>query len=445
MSEGLRTRVLLITYYWPPAGGGGVYRWLKFSKYLPEFGVQPVVYTPQDPDFPVIDESLAAEISPEIEIWQHPIWEPYGYYRQFVGMKRDKKIYSGFITENEKETLRQKVSVFIRGNFFIPDARKFWIRPSIKYLTERLQSDPVDVIITTGPPHSMHRIGLGLKRVLGIPWIADFRDPWTGIDFYDQLHLTPIADRKHHRMEREVLQEADAVVTVSPQWKLDLEKLGGRSVNVITNGYDEADFGSAPPLTQKFTLTHLGSVNADRNVPVLWETLDQFLGSEPEFASHFELHLVGPIDQRIQSSIDQLPVLSKHYRIDPWMDHPDAIRTMQASQVLLLLLNNTPNKYGILPGKLFEYLGAGRPVLCIGPTQGDADYILHECHAGQVIDYQDSAGMLAYLREKFSEFIAGKVNAIPREQIWKFARKQLASDYCDLISTIAKKAVHESG
>ncbi|MBK9488199.1 MAG: hypothetical protein IPO07_04910 [Haliscomenobacter sp.] len=195
-------KFLLITYYWPPAGGGGVMRWVKMTKYIRQYGWEPVVYTPENGETAAFDESLAKEVAPALQVVKTPIWEPYQLYKQFLGRKKEEKIYSGFINEGKKESLAQKVSVFIRGNFFIPDARMFWIKPSIKYLTKYLKEHPVDAIVSTGPPHSMHLIAEGVHKATGIPWVADFRDPWTNIDFYKDLRLTSWADARHKALEQ---------------------------------------------------------------------------------------------------------------------------------------------------------------------------------------------------------------------------------------------------
>lgn len=423
-------RILLITYYWPPAGGGGVHRWLKFTKYLSEFGISPVVYTPEQPDYPVVDLSLEKEVNKDLEIWRYAIWEPYAYYRTFMGLRPDKKIYSGFITEQSRETLRQKVSVFIRGNFFIPDARKFWIRPSVRFLTHTLKEHPVDLIVSTGPPHSMHRIAYQIHRKMGIPWIADFRDPWTGIDFYDKLRLTALADWLHHKQEKQVLKSADCVVTVSPQWKKDLEEISGREVDVFTNGYDEKDFEDQQPLSTDFTITHLGSINPDRNAIAFWIALDQLLSQDQELSDSLRLRLVGPVDQSVVDTLDNLPKLSAHVEFVEWMDHTDAIVEMRQAQLLLLLLNDTPNKYGILPGKLFEYLAARRPLICIGPTDGDAAAIIHECAAGEVIDYGDTETMRNVVARYFAAFRGGaQLHGGKQERVMHYARRNIVQRY----------------
>ena len=219
-------RVLIITYYWPPSGGSGVQRWLKMSKYLPENGWQPVIYTPEEGEFPIIDTSLEKDVSPEAEVIRRPIVEPYTLYKRFLGVKETETVKAGFIKENgEKAGWKEKLSLWIRGNCFIPDARCWWVKPSVRYLKSYLKEHPVDAIISTGPPHSMHLIAMKLKEALGIPWIADFRDPWTEIDYYNDLHLTRWADRKHHRLEREVLTKTDKVITVAPD---GARRLGSR-------------------------------------------------------------------------------------------------------------------------------------------------------------------------------------------------------------------------
>ena len=231
-------RVLIISYYWPPSGGAGVQRWLKFSKYLRDFGWEPVIYTPENPEYPEIDESLFKDIPIGTEVIKRPIWEPYNAYRRFTGQKKEEKIQAGFLSVKKKNHILEIISVWIRGNLFIPDARVFWIKPSIRFLLKHLATHPVDAIVSTGPPHSMHLIGLGIRKKLNIPWLADFRDPWTTIDFYHQLHLTRQADKKHHRLEKAVLSGADHVTIISWNCALDLNGILPRKYDVITNGFD---------------------------------------------------------------------------------------------------------------------------------------------------------------------------------------------------------------
>jgi len=371
----LMKRVLIITYYWPPSGGAGVQRVLKTVKYLRDFGWEPVVYTAEEAAYPVIDESLLKDVAPDLEIIRGPIWEPYELYKRFTNQKKKERVYSGFMTDEAKPSLTQRASVWIRGNFFIPDARKFWIRPSVKLLTAYLNERPVDAILSSGPPHSTHMIARALKRKLGTPWLADFRDPWTNIDFYDQLMLTGWADKKHKAQEKSVIKEADRMLTVSWSWAEDFRRLGREDIETVTNGFDEADF---PTMTterdEHFTICHIGSLNRDRNSLPLWETLAKICEENENVA---------------------------------YMPHGEVIGELGRAHVLLLLTNDTPNVMGVVPGKVFEYLAARRSILAIGTTEGDAARILRETGAGTMCGFQDREAMESALIALFADYQNG--------------------------------------
>ncbi len=369
-------RVLIITYYWPPNGGAGVYRWLKLSKLLPEHGWQPVIYTPENPEVVADDPGLLRDVRSDIEVIKRPITEPFNLYKRFTGRNVKEKVQVGFLNEKKQGGWKEDFALWVRSNFFIPDARVWWVRPSVSFLKEYLRKNPVDAIISTGPPHSMHLIALALKRALGVKWIADFRDPWTYIDFYTQLKLTSWADAKHKRLEREVLREADKVVTVSWHWAEDLRKLGAPKVEVITNGYDPDDLPSPPePVDDAYSLVHIGSLSPTRNAPELWKALKALCEEDPAFAAKFKLRFVGPVDHTIAESVEQAG-LGAYLERTGRVTHEEAMRQMQRARVLLLLVNDTPNLMGILPGKLFEYISTGRPILGVGPNKGDMAKVL---------------------------------------------------------------------
>jgi glycosyltransferase involved in cell wall biosynthesis len=369
-------RVLIITYYWPPNGGAGVYRWLKLSKLLPEHGWQPVIYTPENPEMVADDPGLLRDVREDLEVIKRPITEPFNLYKRFTGRSTKEKVQVGFLNEKKQGGWKEDFALWVRSNFFIPDARVWWVRPSVKFLKEYLRAKPVDAIITTGPPHSMHLIGLELKRALGVKWIADFRDPWTDIDFYAQLKLTGRADAKHKRLEGEVLREADNVLTVSWHWAEDLQKLGAPAVDVITNGYDPDDLPSPPePVDEAYSLVHIGSLSPTRNAPELWRALKKICDEYPAFAAKFKLRFVGPVDHTIAESLTEAG-LGAHLERTGRVTHEEAMRQMQRARVLLLLVNDTSNFLGILPGKLFEYVSTGRPVLGVGPVAGDVSRVL---------------------------------------------------------------------
>jgi glycosyltransferase involved in cell wall biosynthesis len=428
-------RVLIITYYWPPSGGAGVQRWLKFTKYLRGFGWEPVIYTPENPEFPDADESLFKDIPEGIEVIKTPIWEPYDAYKRFIGQKKEEKIQAGFLSVKKKNPVIENISVWIRGNFFIPDARKFWIKPSVRFLLKYLSAHPVDAMVSTGPPHSMHLIAMGLKKKLDIPWLADFRDPWTGIDFYHQLKLTKPADKKHHRLEKTVLSVAGRVTVVSWNWALDLNKLFPRRYDVITNGFDPDDFNFAGKNTSEtFELTHIGSLNKDRNPELLWEVLAEICYENKGFRADLRLRFIGKCDVSLFQDLEKYGLSSLAEKIE-YMPHAEVLKESAGSQVLLLLLNNTPNVMGIVPGKIFEYLATRRPILCIGPTDGDSARILRESRAGMTCGFDDRTAIKNALLELYDRY---KHNTLQNQagEIDSFSRKGLTGKIASLLDEL---------
>ncbi len=431
-------KALIITYYWPPGGGAGVQRWLKFVKYLRDFDWEPVVYTPENPELPVTDHSLEKDIPGNITIIKRPIWEPYLAYKRFIGQKTDVGINAGFLSENKKPKLTENISVWIRGNFFIPDARKFWIKPSVKYLQQYLKNNPVDVIISTGPPHSMHMIAMKLKKKLKIPWLADFRDPWTNIDFYGDLKLTGMADRKHHSLEKTVLEYANIVSVVSPGMAEDFNKICNRDYVVITNGFDEDDVvvkkGLIPD--KEFSITHIGTMTRTRNPEVLWESLQEIIEVNSDFTRDLELKLVGKVDIEVRESIKQFG-LERFVQYTEYMPHDILSKYQQQSQVLLLVINDTPNAKLILTGKFFEYIGAGRPILCIGPEDGDAAKIINQSRLGEVCNYTNSQKMKRILLDLYKAYKSDKLQ-INLSDVSSFTRKNLTAELTSVLEKMLK-------
>ncbi len=433
-------KFLLITYYWPPAGGAGVQRWVKFCKYIHEFGWEPLVYTPENPEYPVVDPSLINDLPEGLAVIKRPIWEPYQWFKLLTGKKQNERVYSGFINEKGKESITQKLAVFIRGNLFIPDARMFWIRPSVRYLKKYIKDHQIDAIVSNGPPHSMHRIALGLKKAYpAIPWVADFRDPWTKIDFYNQLRLTTWGDRRHHRLEKEVLTLADRIVTVSPSWARDFKTLSSRDdVAVITNGFDPEDFTAQEQLRfNKFNICHFGSMNKDRNPYILWQALHDLLVELPNLSKDLQIDLYGQVDIEILQSIREAG-LSDYLNKREFVPHAEVVQNMTRSYLLLLPVNNTPNQNGVVPGKLYEYMGSGRPILGIGPEHADAAEIIQETNTGVMINYQDLNKLKNFLRQSYQSYTEKKGMNNSIRQLAKYSRQELAKSYAHLLSTLIK-------
>jgi len=429
-------KVLIIAYYWPPSGGGGVQRWLKFVKYLPQFGWEPIVYVPENPEYPSIDYSLLNDVSPDLKVIKRPIFEPYNFYKRFIGLKKSERLNTGFLSERKKPRKSENIAIWIRGNFFIPDARKFWVGPSIKYLSNYLKNNPVDAVVSTGPPHSMHLIALGLKKKFGLKWIADFRDPWTNIDFFDKLMLTSFANKLHHRKERQVIKNADILTTVSWKWAEDFKEMGAKHVEVITNGFDADDFNSLEkPLSKKFELCHLGSMNKDRNPNVLWESLSEIAKENEAFKNDLKITLIGPTDHRVVDDLKKLN-LSNQLEYVNYLPHNESLKTASRATILLLPLNDTLNVEGRIPGKIFEYLALEKPILCIGPINGDSAKIIRETNSGQTIGFSDKKNMVDLLLKYYSEFKKDNKINLKSNHINTYSREELTKKMVSALNAI---------
>lgn len=432
----MRKKVLIMTYYWPPSGGAGVQRWLKFVKYLRGFNWEPIIYTPKNPEFPEHDNSLQNDIPENISILKTPVWEPYSAYKKFIGQEKKKKISAGFLSEDTKPKLSESISVWIRGNFFIPDARKFWIKPSVNFLSNYLENNHINALVSTGPPHSMHLIAMKLKKKFNIPWLADFRDPWTNIDFYKDLKLTRFANNYHHKLELSVLKNADKVVVISDGMADDFKKIFNRNYEIITNGFDPDDLNQNDELLidKKFSVAHIGSLVKTRNPIGLWNVLHLLVESEPDFKDDLEIKLVGKVDVSVKQSIEHFRLNNFVNKIE-YLQHNEVIKTQKQSQVLLLLINNTPNAKMILTGKFFEYLAAKRPIICIGPSEGDAAKILKQTNSGLISDFNDVNGLKNNVLKYYNLF---KNNKLFSEStgIENFSRKELTGKLAGLLESV---------
>lgn len=428
-------KVLIVTYYWIPSGGAGVQRWVKFTKYLRSLGWEPIVYTPVNPEYPSIDHSFEKDIPSDILVLKTPIWEPYNVYRSLTG-KKNEAINAGFISENKKQSWKDKLSIWIRGNFLIPDPRRFWIKPSVRYLTDYLNKNKIDALITTGPPHSMHMIGLGLKKNFPtLPWLADFRDPWTNIDFYKDLNLTVLADKIHHRLEKKVVQTADEVLVVSNEMKQEYELLKPKKIDVISNGYDEDDNQKTTIKPgNKFSISHIGTLNAARNPKTLWKVLGDICTENPEFRNDLQIQLVGKVDFSILEDIGNSGLNSQLLKID-YLSHSEAIIKQQSSQVLLLLINNSGNAKGILTGKFYEYLAAKRPILGVGPTDGEAAEVLLKTRGGVMVDFTDERATKESILDYYTRYKSNTLN-VQSGSVERYSRKSLTGELATLLNNL---------
>jgi len=422
-----------------------VQRWVKFAKYLPSEGWEPVVYTPENPEITAVDRTLEKEISPNLEVIKRPITEPYDLYRKLMGKgaETDLQKLTAAGSKDEvtpissgKKSFRQRLSLWIRGNIFVPDPRVSWVKPSVKFLKKYLKEHPVDVIVTTGPPQSMHLIGLKLHKDLGLPWIPDFRDPWTKMYYLKHLPLTAATKKALYRMEQKVLDSCSTVLTVTPMVQEDYAARTKTPVAMITNGYDEEDFsGVGTGKTSGFVITHTGLLASDGNPETLWKTLGEMASANPDFKRELRLRLIGRVDRAVQDSIDAAG-LAENTELPGYLDHSATNREQCDAGMLILPLRNDPDYAIILPGKLFEYLASRRPVLGIGQEDGAMARVLTEAGAGVTADWNNAEKMRAFILQAWESHKKGGIPAT-EGKIEKYSRRSITRQLAELLEKVS--------
>lgn len=427
-------KVLILTYYWPPSGGAGVQRVLKFVKYLPGFGIRPYVVTVKEDEasYPVIDQSLSADIPPEAVVFRTSTSEPFNLYSKVLGRK---SIPTGFSNESKPGAV-QKFSRFIRGNFFIPDARKGWMQFAVKKASEVLKTEKIDTIISTGPPHSVHLAAMRLKNEFGVKWIADMRDPWTDIYYYNEFKHLPFAKKADKNFEREVLETADKIITVSNSLKElfagKSSKIDSKKIFVIPNGFDESDFINCEGRRDSgFVITYTGTLSESYNPFIFFDCLKMIVNEHREV--NFKLRFVGNIASAVIEKIRSLS-LSENLELIPTVSHEESVSYLFRSTILLLIIPEVSNDKGILTGKLFEYLAARKPVICIGPEDGDAAKIIKECNSGNTFSRSNQEGLSAYLQSLISKWKSGNTD-VENENYKKYSRYNQAKELAQIIET----------
>ena len=413
-------KVLVITYYWPPSGGAGVQRWVKFIKYFKDQNINPFIIS-VEPDFasyPLIDNSLKNDIPDNTNVYLTKTNEPYSFYKK---INNNQTPYAGFANEG-RPNFFQKIARFIRGNFFIPDSRKGWNNFAYKKAVEILEKENIDTVITTSPPHSTQLIGLKLKETQNIKWIADLRDPWTDIYYYKSMLHTKWAKQKDLNYEKRVIEKSDKVVVVSDSIKqllLNKSNLVKESkIHIIPNGFDDDDFlVSSKNNNSKFLLSYVGTITKDYPLDSIKKSISNL---------NINLEFTGKADEPTKLLLNEVASFNNHVK------HKESINLLLASDMLLLVIPKISNNKGILTGKLFEYLGARKPILCIGPTDGDAAKIIEECKAGKTFDYSDENGIYDFIETYMSnEFIFENKNYL------KYSRRNLTKNLSKILTDMA--------
>jgi len=433
--------ILIIAYYWPPAGGSGVQRWLYMANHLADIpGNNVAVFVPDTQDYQVLDPTLSADISPKLTIIKRPIWDPAHFYNKAAGEKN--KIGIGMSTASKQKSFIQKMGLWFRANVFIPDSRVFWVKPSYKFLKKYIEQNNIDVIVTTGPPHSIHLIGLKLKKYFDkkIIWVADFRDPWSEIYYIEVLKPSQWALNKIKKYEYKTLTNADIITVTANDLAKKFQKISNNiNIQVIENGYEkiffEKDVLTIAP--SKFNIVHLGVLSQPRNPSNLWKALDEIKKQNKEFSNISEIKLIGNIDGSIIEEIKKND-LQDITQILPPVSHQESIKYQRDAAILLLIIENASSAKSIIPGKIFEYLAAGRPILGIGPTDGEVSMILGNSEYAKMIEWDDLQGIKDFILNIYKKYNDGDRLIIDYPQKEVYNRENLAKKFYNILENYKK-------
>ncbi|MBN2682624.1 MAG: glycosyl transferase family 1 [Bacteroidales bacterium] len=432
-------KVLIITYYWPPAGGIGVLRCLKFAKYLRKFGWEPVIYAPENASYPYLDKTNEKDIPQGITILKTPISEPFGLFKKLSGRKKNDAANPVY-ARDKKVGLIDDLAIWIRGNFFIPDARSRWIKPSVKYLVKYLKENPVDAILTDGPPHTNTVIGCRVSQKTGIPWLADFQDPWTQVDYYKMFKISKWADKKHRKLEQEAFATAKKITIASPTWAKDLESIGAKNVDTVYYGYDEDDFINLDFTPDNdFSIVHAGLLGYDRKPDVLFEVLSELKKEIPGFSEKLKLKFAGNIDFSVKEVLKEKGLEENLVELGN-ITKPEALQLTVKAHILLLPLNKADNVMGRIPGKIYENLRAYRPILALGPKNSDVDKIITKVGAGKTIEYEDFKETRDFIVNKYNLFLEGK-NFIEKGEVSYLSNENQTKKIAEYLNKISNHEV----
>ena len=406
-----------MVYYWPPSGGSGVQRWLFLANYFAAKGMDVTVYVPNNPRIAQRDDALRQKVHQGITEIKVDGWEPMQHSSKPIG-------------ENlgEKRGVVKRFMLWVRANFFIPDARVYWAKAATQVFLKQHKQKPIDLIITSGPPHSLHIIGMQAKQQTGMLWIADFRDPWTGFFQNRSLPLSKKAKQKHKQLEQKVLQHADRVVVTAPSLKSDF-KTHNPNIAVLTNGYEQL----LPTVTAAATgMVYAGSLKAQQNPTVLWQAIASLIKSNAAFSEAFSLDVYGKVATSIKAEVKSLGI-DTHVRFLGYQPKEVVDAQLTNAKALLLLGINMPMTANVIHGKLFEYMAAQRPVLGIGPKPSDMQALFDAHQLGVYVSFTEQSIIKETL---LSWFVKNDMPKIGKD-ITRYERNAIAQEYLALIHSLS--------
>lgn len=431
-------KVLIISYYWPPAGGITVLRCLKLAKYLREFGWEPVVFAPSNADYPYYDHNNEKDIPTGMVVIKRPTIEPFKLFK-FLTNRKNVPL-NNIVQVKDKNSWFDKLAIWIRGNYFIPDARFLWINPSVKFLKSYLKENPVNAIFTDGPPHTNTVIGTKLAQHFDLPYLADFQDPWTQVDYYKLFKIGRRADKRHKNLEQETFATADQITVASPSWAKDLKSIGAKDVEVFYYGYDEDDFKDIIPSADRlFTLSHAGLLGFDRNPENLMQALSALLAENPSFGEHLRIKLIGQIDVTVQETFTKYN-LTKYVVDLGTMPRHKVLQELCNSWGLLLPLNKADNVHGRMPGKFYECMRTYRPIISFGPYDTDVSKIISDYNIGSNFEWHEVESLKNYIGALYQKYLNSDFTpVVASKDIAFFSNRNQTQKIAKLLDCILEK------
>ncbi len=445
-------KFLFVTYYYPPAGGPSVQRIIRIIQFMAERGWDCQVLTVKNGDYTMRDPDLEKRLPRTVQVERMEFFEPYQWYRKFTGKKNDEKIPLAVLSAHEKAGLKERIANVVRANFFIPDGRIGWYRPGVLAGIRLAWQDPeIQLIFSSGPPHTVHLIARRISQITGLPFIADFRDPWVNIDYYSHIWRNPLTVAIDKMLEGKVLKDAAAVTVVGPACRDQILEnhpdIPVEKTHIVYNGFDPDVYPkeTVTPPDDKFVFTYVGNLPFNRYIPTFFQALEELKREGKINPKKFTLQFFGKIDPKVRAEIDKFAI-GELLRFTDFVPHNQAIRAIVESHLLLLIINNTKTKKGIVPGKMFEYLASRRFVFAIGPRDGDAAKIYQETKAGAFFEYDDVEGMKKFLADFYEKREKGSWQPLPySEKIDQYRRSRQLEKLFQLFETFATKRAVNPG
>ncbi len=383
-------KVLLVTYYWPPAGGPGVQRMVRFARLLPEFGWEPVILTVKNGDYPARDEELIRELPADIKVYRTSAIEPYGLFRFLSGKGKSEKIPTYVLNRGKKEGFVQKTARFLRANLFVPDARIGWIPFLLRSGRKIIRQEKPDLILSSSPPHSLQLALRSLVEKSGLPWVCDMRDPWSDAFWEKELRRLSLTDRLNRRLERKVLSCVSCVTTVSAGLGETFVKKGAPAYEVIHNGYE--DIGGTPVPSEKFRIYYFGHLAKSQN-PAPFLTLLNSLDSRQK--NQIQLTFIGSVFGEYRERFQSLEEI--HCDFLDYMPKASMLELARDASLFLKIQAESGYADKSVGTKIYDYLSLRAPIMVIGGSGGVLQDMMTDTGRGRVFDIEDQTGMKSYL------------------------------------------------